>query len=392
MKRKSALVAHGGGPTPVLNATLLGVIEEARAVGFRHLWAPLGGLAGIFRGELVDLLAIPQSKLQMLNRQCGSVIGSFRGKISGRDLDEIVYFFRTREIRYFFYTGGNGSMGTLGRVAAAARASGYELTSVGIPKTIDNDICETDHCPGFGSAARFAAVAVREIGLDQRALPTPVSIIEVMGRNTGWLAAATLLARQRPGDPPHFIYVPETPFDADEFLGRVDRLLQEQGWVVGVVAEGLRDRAGRIIAGARGSSRDAKGRPLAGDVAAHLARLVSQRLRVRARSEKPGLLCRAFAQSPVDAAEAYSLGRFAVRSALKGHSEMMVALRRAPSKRYSCRLTLIPLDRVADKERLLLRKYLGKPGDIPEFYRAYVAPLIGPALDLPVYFDADMKW
>nr|HEX5483514.1 diphosphate--fructose-6-phosphate 1-phosphotransferase [Terriglobia bacterium] len=391
MKTTSALVAHGGGPTPVLNSTLLGVIREARAADFRHLWAPIGGLGGILRGDLIDLLAIPRSKLQKLSGQSGSAVGSFRGKISDSDLDEIIHSFRTREIHSFFYTGGNGSMGTLQRIAAAARASNYELTAVGVPKTIDNDICETDHCPGFGSAARFAAIAVREIGLDQRALPTPVSIGEVMGRNTGWLAAATLLARQRQADPPHFIYVPEVPFNLDEFLGRVDRLLQKQGWVVGVVAEGLRDHAGRIIAGARGSSRDAKGRPLAGDVAAHLARLVSQRLRVRARSEKPGLLCRAFApcQSLVDAAEAYSLGRFAVRSALKGHSEMMVGLRRAFSKRYSCRLTLVRLDKVADQERFLPGKYLRKPGDIPESYRAYVAPLIGPALEMPVYFDSD---
>lgn len=387
MMQANALVAHGGGPTSVLNATLLGVIEEVRATKIRRLWAPQGGLEGILRGDLLDLLGVPQTRVAKLQAQCGSAIGSFRGKISDADLNEIIQFFRVHEIRYFFYTGGNGSMGTALRIAAAARDDGYELISVGIPKTIDNDICLTDHCPGFGSAARFAALALREMGLDQRALPTPVSIVEVMGRNTGWLAASTLLARQRDDDPPHFIYVPETPFDPAEFLGRVDRLLRKQGWVMGVVAEGLRDRSRHMIASSRGSSRDAKGRPLAGDVASYLARLVSQKLSARARSEKPGLLYRAFTlcQSPVDRVEAWAAGRFAVWSALNERSEMMVSLQRARSKRYSCTFTLVPLNRVADKERLLPAKYVREPGNIRESYRSYVAPLIGPPLDSPVY-------
>ncbi len=387
MTEANALVAHGGGPTSVLNATLLGVIEESRAAKIHRLWAPRGGLEGILRGDLVDLLAAPHPKVEKICWQCGSAIGSFRGKISDDDLNRIVQFFRAHEIRYFFYTGGNGSMGTTLRVAAAARDAAYELISVGIPKTIDNDICLTDHCPGFGSAARFAALALREMGLDQRALPTPVSIVEVMGRNTGWLAAATLLARQRADDPPHFIYVPETLFDPAEFLDCVDRLLHKQGWVTGVVAEGLRDRSGRVITSSRGSSRDAKGRPLAGDVAARLARLVSQKLRVRARSEKPGLLYRAFApcQSPVDRVEARAAGRFAVQAALKERSEVMVSLKRPRSRNYFCTFSLVPLSHVADKERCLPAKYLGGSGNIRDSYRRYVAPLIGPALDPPIH-------
>lgn len=387
MTRPIALVAHGGGPTPVLNASLLGVIREARAAHFQRLWAPRGGLGGIFHEELIDLMSIPRSRLSKLREQSGSAIGSFRGKVSDRMLREIIEFIRARDIRYFFYTGGNGSMGTLHRVAAAARACGYDLASIGIPKTVDNDLCNTDHCPGFGSAARFVSIAVREIGLDQRALPSPVSIVEFMGRTTGWLAAATLLARQRPDDPPHFIYVPEAPFDPDEFLARIDRLLRQQGWVVGVVAEGLRDRAGQMLAASRGINRDAQGRPLAGDVAAYLARLASRKLRVRVRSEKPGLLCRAFGpcQSSVDAAEAWSSGRFAVRSALGGHSEKMVTLIRERSKSYSCKFSLVDLNEVADRERCLPAKYLRVPGDISEAYRDYVAPLIGPAPDSPVY-------
>lgn len=387
--RASALVAHGGGPTSVLNASLLGVIEGARAAGLGHLWAPRGGLAGLYRNDLADLLAVPESRAGQLARlagQCGSAIGSYRGKIE--DFGGIVDFFRARDIRYFLYTGGNGSMGTALKVAAAGRASGYEFATIGIPKTIDNDICRTDHCPGFGSAARFTAIAVREIGIDQRSLPTPVSIVEIMGRNTGWLAAAAILARNASDDPPHFIYIPEAAFDPDEFLGRLDRLLSRHGWAVGVVAEGLRDRAGNAIAETKGSSRDAKGRPLAGDVAAHLARQVSRKLRVRARSEKPGLLCRAFgpSQSPVDLAEAQEAGRFAVQAAVAGRSGAMVSLRRGQSKNYSCTFELAPLGKVADEERLLPAKYIRRSGEIRDSYRAYVAPLIGPELEAPVWF------
>ena len=133
-----------------------------------------------------------------------------------------------RNIRYCFYTGGNGSMQTALDLAAAARQQGYDLLILGIPKTVDNDICNIDHCLGFGSAARFVAMAVREISLDQRALPTPVSIVEVMGRNTGWLAVASILARQASDDPPRFIYAPESPIDPSEFLARVERLLRRQ--------------------------------------------------------------------------------------------------------------------------------------------------------------------
>jgi 6-phosphofructokinase len=183
----------------------------------------------------LNLLDVPLPRIKRLADQPGSMIGSFRGEVTDEHIERILGFFRHHDIRHFFYAGGNGSMGTALRIARAAAAQGYELTTIGIPKTVDNDIGETDHCPGFGSAARFVATAVREIGLDQRALPTPVSIIEVMGRNAGWLAAASILARRHQDDPPHFIYVPERPFSAREFVERVDRILQKLGWVVGVV-------------------------------------------------------------------------------------------------------------------------------------------------------------
>ncbi len=387
MAQPSAFVAHGGGPTSVLNSSLRGLMEQCHAARLAHLWAPRGGLPGVLRHDVLDLLSLPRRQMRALGRQVGSVIGSFRGAITPKDLEATIEFFRRHDIRYCFYTGGNGSMQTALELSATARRLNYPLATIGIPKTVDNDLCQTDHSPGFGSAARFVVTAVREIGLDQRALPTPVSIVEVMGRNAGWLAAASLLARRRRDDPPHFIYIPESAFNPSEFLTRVDGLLRRQGWVVGVVAEGLKDDRGRPIAASGGSSRDARGRPLPGNVAAALARLVSRELKVRARSEKPGILCRAFSlsQSSVDAEEARAIGGFGLRAALQGETDAMVAIERLPSKRYRIRLRLVPLSEVASRERHLPNRFLSEPGQIQASYRSYATPLIGQPLPPALY-------
>ncbi len=388
MSKPQAFIAHGGGPTSVLNSSLFGTVHEGHG-RFGRLWAARGGLAGLLRGEVLDLLMVPLSRIARLAQQPGSMIGSFRGEITDEHIGRILEFFRRHDIRHFFYAGGNGSMGTILRIARAAAEQRYELTSIGIPKTVDNDICETDHCPGFGSAARFVATAVREIGLDQRALPTPVSIIEIMGRNTGWLAAASILARRRRDDPPHFIYVPEEAFSATEFVERVDRLLRKQGWVVGVVAEGVRDIGGNMVSAAHGSNLDAKGRPLLGGVAADLGKRISTELKVRTRSEKPGILCRAFnpCRSAVDAQEAFEIGCFAARTALEGKSEVMVGVRREGTRKYRIRLALVPLAEVCDHERTMPRRYTRPPAAIAEDYRNYVAPLAGDDLQLPEHLD-----
>lgn len=389
MSKAQAFIAHGGGPTSVLNASLLGTVREGHRC-FRRLWAARGGLAGLLKGEVLDLQGVPLPRIVRLAEQPGSMIGSYRGAVADDNVERILEFFRRRDIRHFFYTGGNGSMGTALRIAQAAAAQSYELTTIGIPKTVDNDLCETDHSPGFGSAARFVAMAVREIGLDQRALPTPVSIIEVMGRNTGWLAAASILAQEHKDDPPHFIYGPEHPFSTAEFVDRVDRILQKLGWVVGVVAEGLRDSSGQMVSASHGSNLDAKGRPLMGGVATDLATLVSERLNVRARSEKPGILGRAFSlcRSSVDAQEAYDIGRFAAKAAVAGKSDVMVAMRRLDTRKYQVSLELVPLTKVSERERVLPRRYFPRQAGISPEYRNYVAPLIGDKIRPAEYLGA----
>ena len=370
----------------MLNMSLVGVVEEAKRRRVPHLWAGRWGLGGVLRGDVVNLLRIPQTPLLHMAYAPGSFVGSYRGPMTDANIEQILDFFREREIRYCFYTGGNGSMGTLLRIQRMASHSGYELLALGIPKTVDNDLRHTDHCPGFPSAARFAAMAVRDAGFDQRALPTPVSIFEVMGRNTGWLAAATILARRRPDDPPHFIYTPERSLDEQSFLDVLDRTLQRLGWALGVVSEGLRSKSGKMIGGSAGHSRDARGRPLPGNTAQYLAELASQSLKVRARSEKPGLLCRSFSPctSAVDAKESYQAGCFAVRSALNGHTGMMVKLNRREGQPYRCVLGLVRLELVAEHERTLPLGYLGGHGTVRESFRDYIAPLAGEIETAPV--------
>lgn len=383
----NAFVAHGGGPTAVLNSSLHGIVDACRSRGVKRLFAAIGGLSTMPRVRTVDLLPVSASRIARAAEQPGSAIASYRGVITRDDLARFVEFCRRHDIRYCFYTGGQGSMATARRILDEAKTQGYELMTVGVPKTIDNDLCGTDHCPGFGSAARFVAQSVWDIGLDQRALPSPVSIIEVMGRNTGWLAASSILARYAPDAPPHFIYVPERPFDTQAFLHRLDDLLVSRGWAVGVVAEGLRDLKGQMIGAGVGSNRDAKGRPLAGNTATVLAKLASRRLKVRVRSEKPGLLCRAASllRSEVDAREAYAAGKFAVQAALKGASDAMVGLRREPSSRYRCTFELVPLHQVADHERALDPIHL--EGDtVGDSFRQYAAPLTGAKWKAPVIF------
>ncbi|HEV2417780.1 MAG TPA: diphosphate--fructose-6-phosphate 1-phosphotransferase [Terriglobia bacterium] len=381
----NAVVSHGGGPTAVLNSSLLGLIDGVRGSGVKRFWASIGGLAGMAQVRCVDMLKIPHSTLIRAAQQPGSYIRSFRGIITEEDIEQFIHFCSRREIRYCFYAGGNGSMGTALRIADVARKHRYDLIIVGVPKTVDNDICETDHCPGFGSAARFVVQAVRDIGLDQRSLPSPVSIIEVMGRNTGWLAAASMLARYRKDAPPHFVYVPEIIFDPQEFLGRVDRLLTAQGWAVGVVAEGLRDKSGRMIGASGGSARDAKGRVLAGNCSISLAALITRNLKVRARSEKPGLLCRALTacRSETDWMEAYEAGQAAARTALAEQSAVMVMLDRPRSGPYKCSYRLIPLSSVANRERKLDSQYL-KRSLVDQSYVRYALPLVGEMPDAPV--------
>lgn len=227
----NVLVVHGGGPTAVINASLYGVVEEAKSSGsIGRVYGAIGGSEGILKENFLDLMQYPEEKLSLLLQTPATAIGSSRYALKQEDYNAMAGIFRKYGIRYVLLNGGNGTMDTCGRIFEACR--GEDIYVVGIPKTIDNDIAITDHTPGYGSAARFIAASAAEVGADVKALPIHVCVMEAMGRNAGWITAASALARKKPGDAPHLIYLPERPFHEEEFLEDVKCLYDEKGGVV----------------------------------------------------------------------------------------------------------------------------------------------------------------
>ncbi len=378
--RGVAVVAHSGGPTQVINASLAGVIEECR----RHeeitaLWGARYGILGVFDEQFYDLYRQDRALIAAIGLTPGSALGSCRYKVKPEDHERILKVFRARNVRYFFYTGGNDSMDTALEVSRLAAQSGYELRVIGVPKTVDNDLPETDHCPGYGSAARFFACAARDIGADLRALPRRVTFIEAMGRNAGWLAAAAALARRRPDDPPQLIYCPERPLTVDQLLSDVDAVYRRDGYAVIAVSEAQKDEKGEPF-GADQAIPDSFGWRVIGNLSHNLASLINHRLKLRARSEKPGLLGRASAAhiSETDRREARLCGQAAVQAAVEGMTGKMVTLVREPGAEYRCTTGLAELSDVANHERLVPAEWINEAGnDLLPAYVEYAAPLAG---------------
>ena len=378
--RGVAVVAHGGGPTQVINASLAGVIDECR----RHpsitaLYGARHGIAGVIEESFLDLGAQPADLVAAIGQTTGSALGSCRRKVSPADYDRILAVFKAHGVRYFFYNGGNDSMDTAWHVSRLARESGYEMRVMGIPKTIDNDLAETDHCPGYGSAARFIAHALRDIGGDNRALPTPVTVVEVMGRNAGWLVASTCLARAEEDDAPHLICLPERRISDEQFLADVEAVYKRLKRVVVAVCEGQLNDKGEPF-GADMVKSDGFQHKLAGNLAHVLSQLITKKLNLRARSEKPGLLGRASMAwvSETDRAEAYLCGQAAVRAAMEGVTDKMVTLVREPGPGYRCSTGLADLSTVANAERLFPAEWIHPSGhDVMPAFREYAAPLVG---------------
>ena len=367
-----AVVAHGGGPTAVINASLAGLIEEQRRRG-AGLYGARYGLAGLLRGDLVDLLALDADLVRRIGEAPGSALGSSRLPLSEEDYARLLDVFRRAGVRTFFYTGGNGSMDTALRLAGHARSARYDLQVIGIPKTIENDLCVTDHTPGYASTARFFACAARDVGEDNRSLPSPVCVLETLGRNAGWIVAATSLARHGEDDAPHLIYFPERRLSLDRIAADVERVYRRLGRVVVAVCEGQLDDNGRPF-GADVDRADSEAQRLASNLGHTLARLLSGTLGIRARAEKPGLLgrcCGEFA-TPLDRREAFACGRAAAVAAGEGHTDAMVALRRDSST------FLTPLETVARVERWLPADWIHPDGnDVLPAFREYAAPLVG---------------
>ncbi len=389
MKGK-AVVGQSGGPTAVINSSLAGVIQEAlRHSEIEAIYGAINGIKGVLEEEFVDLGQEPAEVLEGLRRTPGAALGSIRYKVKEGDYERILQVFKAHNIRYFFYIGGNDSMDTAMKLDSLAKETGYELRVIGIPKTIDNDLAYTDHCPGYGSAARFVAMAVRDSGWDTRAMRvnSPVKIVEIMGRNAGWLAGAAALAKEREDDPPHLIYVPERPLSKDKLLKDVEEAYRRYGYVVIALSEGVVNERGEPFGGEFAPKEvDAFGHVLKGGASDAAASIIKAELGLSTRIDKPNYLYRSFslAVSEVDREEAYEVGRVAVIAALAGETGKMVTLIREPGPVYRSTTGLVELEKVANVERYLPDDFISGDGNfVTEAFIEYARPLIGG--DLPPY-------
>ena len=335
--KENLIIIHGGGPTAVLNCSLYGAVREAQASGLvEHVYGAVGGTGGLLKEKLLDFGSVPEEELERLPTTPATAIGTSRDALEAEDYARMADILAEKRIRYVLMNGGNGTMDACGKLAAVCRDRGISV--MGIPKTMDNDIAVTDHCPGFGSVARYMAGTVRELGVDVRSLPIHVVVLEALGRNAGWTTAAAALAREQEGDAPHLLYPPERPFHEDEFLDRVGDMYRKLGGVVVVASEGLHDDEGKpIVPPIFQTGRST----YFGDVSSHLA-------------------CRAV---------------------LAGETGQMVAFRRLSSAPYRCETFLVPIEEVMLGERVLPAEYLTAGGtDVTEAFCGWCRPLLGPEL------------
>lgn len=381
MPESNLMIVQGGGPTAVFNTSLAEIIAEAqRQPKICGIFGARFGIRGVIEDDVVDLVDVDAVDLGLLRKTPGAALGSSRHNPTDAELDRIVANLRKLDIGRLLFLGGNGTMRGAELISAFCAAKELDVQIVGVPKTVDNDITATDRCPGYASAARYIATATRELGADLRALPQPVTILETMGRGVGWVAAASCLAKTNNASAPHLVYIPEIPFDTDDFVSALRRVVDDLGWAVVVVAEGIRHADGSLVYETRDAAQsDPLKRPMTGGVAQHLATIVGQRLGIRCRSEKPGLLGRASMAltSAQDLADAALVGRAGVRALVSGETNVMVAL--DPLEGSATTTHLVPLKEAAGSERTIPAAWL-QSGPLPvrQEFLDYIGRLTGP--------------
>src|SRR5579884_3055931 len=377
------LVGQSGGPTAAMNSSLLGVIEAALEQSeISEVLGAIDGVEGLLEGQVVDLGRESRATLEALRHTPSAALGSCRYKLGPDDPDRLLAQLRRLGVGYVAYIGGNDSADTAHALAIRAAEIGQDLRVISIPKTIDNDLPITDHCPGYGSIARFVATALQDVGRDTEAMHRvdPVKIVEVMGRNAGWVAAATALGKRDDRDPPHLIYPPERRLEPDRFLSDVEAVYRRLGHVIVVVAETVRDLRGELIGMPERDVRDSFGHRRLVEPARKLATLIEERLGLRARYDRPGTIQRMSTahQSEVDLTEAYEAGRRAVEALVAGRTDQMVTLLRCPGPEYRCEYGLAPLAAIANVEKLLPPEFMPGADALPTpAFRAYAEPLLG---------------
>lgn len=393
MSKGRLLYAQSGGVTAVINASASAVLAQARARRVPVL-AGKNGILGVLREQLLDTSSISASEIKALAHTPGGAFGSCRYKLKSLEQDAAKYqrlleVFKAHDIRYFLYNGGNDSADTALKISQLAQQSGYELTCVAVPKTVDNDLVLTDCCPGFGSAARYTAVSVMEAAIDVAAMAetsTKVFVYEVMGRHAGWLAAAAGLAGEGAKDAPHIILFPERVFDKAAFLAKVQDTVAKVGYCVVVVSEGVKTPDGNFLAQAEGSV-DAFGHSQLGGVGPLLAGMVKDELGLKVHWAVPDYLQRSgrHLASQVDLDHALAVGKAAVELALAGNNGVMPAIIRTSDQPYRWHIDPVPLSRVANAEKKMPDAFIRKDGfGITAACRRYLSPLVQGAAPVPL--------
>lgn len=386
----SALIGQSGGPTSVINASALGCIEAALASAkVTAVYGAANGIKGVLDDIIYDMGEENPEELALMRFTPSSVLGTCRYKLADSKKDDsdykrILEIFKKYNVRYFFYNGGNDSMDTCSKISDYLAEHNYECRVMGIPKTIDNDLACTDHCPGFGSAAKYVATTFMEISRDAKVYDTgSITIVEVMGRNAGWLTAASILAGINDKDSaPDLIYLPEVVFSMEGFIADVTKVYKEKGHVVVAVSEGIKDEKGKFISAyftEGDQQRDSFGHARMGGLAPNLAEYANAKLKAKVRGIEFSLLqrCAAHLASATDIEEAYMVGKAAFEAAESGITDKMITLDRAPGSEYKCQTGLADLQDVANAEKKVPLEWINEAGNgILEPFIDYALPLI----------------
>jgi len=387
MKSSNALIIQSGGSTAVINRSLAGILAESLKVrSFSKIYGAIHGTDGLLKRNITDLSNISRSEISLIGKTPGAALGSSRYKITEANASKVLNVLSDFKIAYLFIIGGNDSAANAKELGRISDLNGYKLQVIHVPKTIDNDLVGTDHSPGYGSTARFISLATMGAGKDAQTMgkSAPITIIEVMGRDAGWIAASSALGKNNYHDPPHIVCVPEHITDHGNFINQLENAHRKFGYAVAVVAENSRNADGIIGSNEKALHEDQFGHKYFEGAGFHLSKLAESQLKVRVRYEKPGTIQRSMVSciSSVDAVEAEMVGAKAVQYAVEGATEVMISIKRDNlASKYSSSTHLIPVEEVADQVKYLPDNYYDKQDLLPtEDFKSYAIPLIGTPL------------
>ncbi len=385
--KKNAFYAQSGGVTSVINATASALILESKKYKSKigKVFAGKNGILGALREELIDTSKESLSAIKSLREKPGGAFGSCRFKLKSlnenkKEYERLVEVFKAHNIGYFFYNGGNDSADTAFKVSEISKELGYPINCIAIPKTVDNDLAVTDCCPGFGSAAKYIATSTMEASLDVASMSetsTKVFILEVMGRHAGWMAASSALARTEKNDAPHIILLPEVAFNLNNFLSKIKKVVNQNGYCVIVASEGVKNNKGKFLA--ETDTKDAFGHAQLGGVAPYLSSIINKKLKLKNHWAVSDYLQRSARHiaSKTDLLHAEAVGIHAVKYAIKGMNGVMPVIVRGKGKKYSWKIEPAPLSKIANVEKKLPKSFISKDGfDVTSKAIKYLQPLI----------------